>query len=71
MAVRKLNDMQLINMNIIENSIKTAKYKLSLHKQQGANSNLSIFQVAQLMDRVKEGESLESRADSSIGFSLN
>ncbi len=62
--------MQLINMNIIENSIKTAEYKLSLHRKQGSKSGLTIIQVAQLMDRIRMGENNNSQ-ESTVGFSLN
>lgn len=65
------NDMQLTNFNMINNSIKTAKFKLSQHKIQGENTELSIFQVAKLMDRVRAGESKEESSSDSIFFSLN
>lgn len=63
--------MQLTNFNMINNSIKTAKFKLSQHKIQGENTELSIFQVAKLMDRVRAGESKEESSSDSIFFSLN
>ncbi|MEJ6616585.1 MAG: hypothetical protein QNL61_06680 [Crocinitomicaceae bacterium] len=53
--------MQPILMNMIENKIKSAKFKLSQHKVQGANSTLSIFQVASLMDLVKGEKSAEGQ----------
>ena len=56
---------------MINNSIKTAKFKLSQHKIQGENTELSIFQVAKLMDRVRAGESKEENPSDSIFFSLN
>ncbi len=56
---------------MINNAVKTAKYKLAQHKVQGENSNLSIFQVARLMDTIKRGEATESDDSRSLFFSLN
>ncbi|MDX2361176.1 MAG: hypothetical protein QNK23_10235 [Crocinitomicaceae bacterium] len=66
----KLQNMQLTNLNMINNAVKTAKFKLSQHKVQGENSGLSIFQVARLMDTVKNGEGSDDNSQS-ISFSLN
>lgn len=55
---------------MIENKIKSAKFKLSQHRLQGANSSLSIFQVASLMDLVKGDTSAESH-NSQNQFLLN
>ena len=65
------NDMQLTNFNMINNSIKNAKFKLSQHKIQGQETSLSIFQVAKLMDMVKSGEGREQSSNDSVFFSLN
>ena len=62
--------MQPILNDMIENKIKTAQYKLSQHKVQGANSSLSIFQVASLMDLVRKGSTNEVN-NSSNQFLLN
>lgn len=62
--------MQPILNDMIENKVKTAQYKLSQHKVQGAKSSLSIFEVASLMDLVKMGENNTS-AHSSHQFLLN
>ena len=56
---------------MINNRIKQAKYKLSQHRVQGSNSTLSIFEVARLMDTVKNGERMNDNQSSSIFFSLN
>ncbi len=63
--------MQLTNFNMISNSVENAKFKLSQHKVQGQESNLSIFQVAKLMDMIKVGENRTSSNNEIIGFSLN
>ena len=63
--------MQLTNFNMVSNSVKNAKYKLSQHKVQGQESNLSIFQVAKLMDMIKVGENRTSSGNEIMGFSLN
>lgn len=62
--------MQPILNDMIENKIKTAQYKLSQHKVQGSKSNLSIFEVASLMDLVKMGER-NSETGSDNRFLLN
>ena len=63
--------MQLTNYNMINNTIKSAKFKLSQHKIEGENSALSIFQVAKLMDKIKIGEGKEQNNSDSLLFSLN
>ena len=63
--------MQLTNFNMVSNSVENAKFKLSQHKVQGQESNLSIFQVAKLMDMIKLGENRTSSNNEIIGFSLN
>ena len=62
--------MQPILMNMIENKIKSAKFKLSQHNLQGTNSTLSIFQVASLMDLVR-GEASTDIQHSQNNFLLN
>ena len=56
---------------MMNNQVKTAKYKLSQHKVEGENSSLTIFQVAKLMDTIKRGEDSEDFPQASIYFSLN
>ncbi|MEJ6777202.1 MAG: hypothetical protein QNK85_07765 [Crocinitomicaceae bacterium] len=63
--------MQLTGIDIMSNTMKTAKYKLSQHKVEGQSSNLTIFQVAKLMDAIKRGEESKSTQETSIYFSLN
>ncbi len=41
---------------MINNSISIAEYKLKLHFQNGENSNLSIQEVAELMDIITFGK---------------
>jgi len=62
--------MQTTAIVMINNRIKQAKYKLSQHKVQGVQSTLSIFEVANLMDTLKKGESPEVQS-SSLFFSMN
>lgn len=66
-----LSDMQLTGLNMMNNQVKTAKFKLSQHKVEGQNSNLTIFQVAKLMDTIKRGEDSNDAPQASIYFSLN
>ncbi len=56
---------------MINNTIKNAKFKLSQHKIQGASSDLSIFQVAKLMDMVKNGDQQVQNDSRTLLFSLN
>lgn len=56
---------------MINNKIQLAKYQLSQHKIQGVNSQLSIFEVAKLMDMVRIGDSGSASKSKSIFFSLN
>lgn len=70
MMYLKQNNMQLTSLNMINNAIQTAKFKLSQHRVQGENSELSIFQVAKLLDTIKMGERTEE-SKASIYFSVN
>ena len=63
--------MQPIFIDMIENKIKSAQFKLSQHKAQGSNSTLSIFQVASLMDLVRLGGSGQQDTTSNSQFLLN
>jgi hypothetical protein len=46
------------------NSIKNITLKLSRHREMGNKSELNIFQVAVLMDRLKYANELETSSDS-------
>ncbi|GAB5418825.1 MAG: hypothetical protein Crog4KO_01940 [Crocinitomicaceae bacterium] len=63
--------MQTTTIDMINNRIKQAKYKLSQHKTQGTNSRLSVFEVAKLMDTVKRGEQVNNNDANNLFFSLN
>jgi hypothetical protein len=65
--------MNFIAPIMINNSVNIAKYKLKLHQEMGANSQLSIFDVANLMDILRANEGVEVQSNSSIffGFSMN
>lgn len=47
---------------MINNIIKRAEYKLSQHRQMGRQSNMSIFEVANLYDTLKKGETMKENA---------
>lgn len=51
-------------------SLGTAKSKLSQHRSMGIHSNLSIFEVAQLMDIVKSGAESDKNQVPSLFFSV-
>jgi hypothetical protein len=65
--------MNFIEPIMINNAINTAKYKLKLHQEMGANSELSIFEVANLMDVLRSSEHTEEIKKTPIffGYSLN
>jgi hypothetical protein len=53
---------------MINNAISLAKNKLDRHKALGRNSNLSIIEVAQLMDLVTFGADLPQVQSSMLFF---
>lgn len=63
--------MKLIVKNMINNSVKLAQYKLSQHRKQGTRSNLNIFEVAQLMDAIKNAEQMKETSGHSIFHSIH
>lgn len=66
-----LENMEITNLYMNNNNIKSAEYKLSQHRVQGENSVLNIFQVAKLMDTIRKGEDESDTQSNSIFFSLN
>ena len=58
---------------MINNKISLAQYKLKLHQDQGQNSELSIIEVAKLMDIIYFGPcDIEDKKDSIfLQFSYN
>lgn len=63
--------MNVTQNDMINNSIKLAEYKLTQHKLQGVKSNLDIFQVAQLMDTIKYGDSVKRPQNNSIFYNIS
>lgn len=57
----------------IDNAVSLAKKQLAAHAKKGAESKLSIFEVARLMDMVREEPAPKKKNDESIffGFSQN
>lgn len=51
---------------MINNSVKLAQYKLSQHRVQGTKSKLNIFEVAQLMDALKNADQISNVVSRSI-----
>jgi len=56
---------------MMQNAVEMAKYKLAQHRVQGEGSGLSVFQVAQLMDTVRNGADAVANKHNSVFFSLN
>jgi hypothetical protein len=50
--------------------VREAKLKLSVHREQGTKSTMSIFEVANLMDQIKK-ENEASEMEQSIFFSMS
>lgn len=56
---------------MINNAIRLAQHKLAHHKEKGRNTNLSITEVAQLMDLVTFGPVNHQLPNNMIFFSYN
>ena len=58
---------------MINNAVSLAKTKLERHKAMGKNSNLSIVEVAQLMDLVTFGPNIPQVKNSMLffGYGIN
>ena len=63
--------MKLIVKDMISNSVKLAQYKLSQHRLQGTKSKLNIFEVAQLMDAIKNADHNKNTQMSSVFYSIH
>ena len=63
--------MNLTLRDMINNTIKTAKFKLNMHRQKGIKSELSVFQVAELLDSIKRAEQQKESNSSSIFHSIS
>ena len=63
--------MNLTLQDMINNTIKTAKFKLNMHRQKGIKSELSVFQVAELLDSIKRAEQKKESNPSSIFHSIS
>jgi hypothetical protein len=55
---------------MIKNKIKVVELKLNQHRQAGTKSNLSIIQVAELMDTLKTADQINNHIDKSIFHSI-
>jgi hypothetical protein len=51
--------------------IRTAKERLALHKLQGVSSKLSIYDAADLMDRIKNNPGVVAELKKPIFFSAS
>ena len=50
--------------------VREAKLKLSVHREQGTKSTMSIFEVAALMDQIKK-DNEASEMEQAIFFSMS
>lgn len=53
---------------MINNTVSLAQYKLKLHQDKGQNSELSIIEVANLMDIIRLGSTVNAPKKESIFF---
>ena len=53
--------MQLIPYPMINNTIKLAENQLNKHRNEGVDSSLSIFEVANLMDQIRLADQMKNR----------
>jgi hypothetical protein len=56
---------------MINSAVSHAKKQLELHAQKGVNSNLSIYEVANLMDLVEQRHTIFQSEKKSIFFSAS
>ena len=56
---------------MINNTVKAAQYKLSQHRLQGTKSKLNIFEVAHLMDSIRQSEQIQNTKNVSIFHSVS
>lgn len=63
--------MNLTLQDMINNTIKTAKFKLNMHRKKGTKSELSVFQVAELLDSIKRAENQKELKTISIFNSIS
>lgn len=66
----KILTMSQYQQSLRSKVVREAKLKLSIHREQGAKSNMSIFEVADLMDKIRKNSEAESK-EQSIFFSVN
>jgi len=62
--------MTVYTQTLKNKSVEMAQSKLNKHREMGTKSQLNIFQVAELMDKVKNANS-ESNQHESIFFSVH
>ncbi|MEY3084639.1 MAG: hypothetical protein RL037_819 [Bacteroidota bacterium] len=63
-TMSKNNDMTIYMNSLRSNVARNAQLKLSKHRELGVKSNLSVFEVAALMDKLKNAERMEDHKNS-------
>ena len=56
---------------MVNNAVKTAEYKLSQHRLQGTKSKLNIFEVAHLMDALRQSNQQKNTKTTPIFYSVS
>ena len=62
--------MTVYTQTLKNKAIQAAQSKLNKHRELGTRSVLNVFEVAELMDTLKNANSIESQAPS-VFFSIN
>jgi len=60
-----------MELTMINNAVNLAKHKLARHRELGQKSNLSLMEVAQLMDLVTFGPALPTVKSTSLFFNYH
>jgi hypothetical protein len=63
--------MNFTQVTMINNSIRLAEYKLTQHKEQGLRSSMDIFEVAHLMDMLKNFPTIKNPQSKTIFYDIS
>lgn len=70
MFITNSNVMTVYMQTLKNKSVQMAQSKLNKHREMGTKSQLNVFEVAQLMDTLKNANSASNQLES-IFFSMN
>ena len=70
-ATKKMKRMFQNSTTMMSNTVELAKKQLEIHAKAGSKSNLSIYEVAELMDTVRKMSKNNQREKPSIFYSFS